>query len=130
MPIIPEEFAPRLARLGVREDDLRVLIARASGPGGQHVNKVSTAVTIFHDASGTSAVASDSRSQHTNRHVAVQRLLEKLEAQRAAATQERRAAASARRAQRGKRPPGVKRKMLENKRKRGETKKLRGRVDG
>ncbi len=130
MPIIPDDLIKRAARLRVREGDLRIAIARASGPGGQHVNKVSTAVTIFHDASGTSAVASDSRSQHTNRYVAVERLLKKLEAQRAAATQERRAAASKRRAQRGKRPPGVKRKMLEDKRKRGETKKLRGRVDG
>ncbi|MGC1481491.1 MAG: peptide chain release factor-like protein [Chthoniobacterales bacterium] len=128
MAVIPAEFEQRLARLGVREGDLRIAIARASGPGGQHVNKVSTAVTIFHDASGTSAVASDSRSQSTNRYVAVERLLEKLEAQRAAKQQERRAAASKRRAQRGKRPPGVKRKILADKKKRSETKAARKKV--
>jgi protein subunit release factor B len=128
MPMIPDDLVQRATRLRVREGDLRIAIARASGPGGQHVNKVSTAVTIFHDESGTMAVASDSRSQHTNRHVAVERLLEKLEAQRAAATQERRAAASKRRAQRGKRPPAVKRKILEGKRKRSETKAARKKV--
>ena len=62
------------------------------GELGQHVNKVSTA-ELTHGPSGVTA--SDSRSQHTNRGLALLRLVEKLEAQRAIAVQERKAAAAA-----------------------------------
>jgi peptide chain release factor 1 len=95
---------------------------------GQHVNKVSSAVEITHAPSGTVATASDSRSQHTNRALALLRLVEKVESQRAAAAQERKAAASKRRRQRAKRSYGTKQEMLRDKKHRGETKKLRGRV--
>jgi protein subunit release factor B len=118
----------RMERLGLRESDLRVTFCRASGPGGQHVNKVSTAVEITHVPSGFTVVASDSRSQHTNRALALLRLVEKLEQQRATAAQERKAAASKRRRQRAKRSYGTKQEMLRDKKHRGETKKLRGRV--
>ena len=118
----------RMARLGIRETDLRILCTRASGPGGQHVNKVSTAVEITHAPSGTVVTCSDSRSQHTNRALALLRLVEKMEAARAAAAQERKAAASKRRRQRAKRSYGTKQEMLRDKRHRGEVKKLRGRI--
>jgi peptide chain release factor len=118
----------RMAALGVREADLSIVCTRASGPGGQHVNKVSTAVEITHLPTGTIAVASDSRSQHTNRGLALQRLVEKMEQSRAAAAQDRKAAASKRRRQRAKRSYGTKQEMLRDKRHRGETKKLRGRI--
>jgi protein subunit release factor B len=95
---------------------------------GQHINKVSSAVEITHAPSGTTVHCSDSRSQHTNRALALQRLVEKLETQRAAALQERKAEASKRRRQRAKRSYGTKQEMLRDKRHRGETKKLRGRV--
>lgn len=47
---------------------------RASGPGGQHRNKVETAVVITHRESGLSAQASERRSQHANRSAALFRL--------------------------------------------------------
>jgi protein subunit release factor B len=117
-----------MARLGIRETDLRVICCRASGPGGQHVNKVETAVEITHLPTGVVATASDSRSQHTNRALAILRLVEKMEQARATAAQERKAAASKKRRQRAKRSYGTKQEMLRDKRHRGETKKLRGRV--
>ena len=51
-----------------------VHIYKASGPGGQHRNKVSSAVRLRHRPSEVTAVANDSRSQHTNRRNAVRRL--------------------------------------------------------
>jgi protein subunit release factor B len=77
---------------------------------GQHVNKVSTAVEITHAPTGTTVHCSDSRSQHTNRGLALLRLVEKLEQQRA------------------RRSYSTKRQLVEGKRRRGETKKLRGRI--
>lgn len=53
---------------------------RASGPGGQHVNKTESAVRATHIASGLSVTASDQRSQIQNKKLATERLLVKLSA--------------------------------------------------
>lgn len=52
---------------------------RSSGAGGQHVNKVSSAIRATHIPSGISVVAMDSRAQHQNKKLATERLLQKLE---------------------------------------------------
>lgn len=51
---------------------------RASGPGGQHVNKTESAVRARHVPSGISVVASERRSQHQNKAEATERLKEKM----------------------------------------------------
>lgn len=119
----------RMQNLGIREVDLEETFARSSGPGGQNVNKVATAVTLRHCPSGTSVTVQDSRSQAVNRKLARERLLDAIETAR----EKRRAAEIAERekARRRKspRPAALKKKILESKRRRGALKKLRSRTD-
>jgi protein subunit release factor B len=119
----------RMAQLGLRESDLEETFARSSGPGGQNVNKVSTAVRLLHRPSGVSVTVQDSRSQAQNRRLARERLLDAVEQ----AEQKRRAAEIAQREKarrrRSARPAALKRRILESKRKRGVLKKQRGKID-
>lgn len=54
--------------------DCDLHIYKASGPGGQHRNKVSSAVRVHHRPTGLSAHGDDSRSQHENKRLAIKRL--------------------------------------------------------
>jgi protein subunit release factor B len=119
----------RMAQLGLRESDLEETFARSSGPGGQNVNKVSTAVRLLHRPSGVSVTVQDSRSQAQNRRLARERLLDAV----GQAQQKRRAAEIAQhekaRRRRSVRPAALKRRILESKRKRGVLKKQRKKID-
>lgn len=62
----------------VSEQDIKYQAIRSSGAGGQHVNKVSSAVRATHIPTGITVQAMDSRSQHQNKKLATERLLIKL----------------------------------------------------
>jgi peptide chain release factor len=61
-----------------QEKDIKLETCRASGPGGQHVNKVETAVRATHLPSGLQVQAMDSRSQLQNKKHALERLKAKV----------------------------------------------------
>ena len=65
--------------VSISENDIQYLAMRSSGAGGQHVNKVSSAIRATHISTGIAVVAMDSRSQHQNKKLATERLLKKLE---------------------------------------------------
>jgi peptide chain release factor len=118
-----------MKELGVLESELEEIFARSGGPGGQNVNKVSTAVTLRHLPSGLRVTVQDSRSQALNRKLARERLLDAIERRR----EDERAVELSRREkmrrQRSPRPRALKKRILEGKRRRSKLKKLRTGVD-
>src|SRR3981081_1882536 len=83
----------RMQALGITAAQLEEVFARSGGPGGQNVNKVSTAVTLRHLPTGVSVTVQDSRSQAFNRKLARERLFDAIKRRR----QEARAAEITRR---------------------------------
>ena len=72
-PVVDEEI-----NIEIRDEDLRIDVYRASGAGGQHVNKTSSAVRITHLPSGIVCASQAERSQFKNKATAMKQLKNKL----------------------------------------------------
>ena len=129
MSVSQDALADRMRKLEISETDFEESFARSSGPGGQNVNKVSTAVTLRHLPTGVTVTVQDSRSQAVNRKLARGRLLDAIESDREEQHMAEVAKREKERRRKSPRPVALKRKILESKRRRAELKKQRTRIN-
>lgn len=122
------QLVERMAALDVREEEIEEQFVRSSGAGGQNVNKVSSCVLLHHRPSGVRVRCQKERSQGLNRFLARRILLEKIESLRRGAAVEAQQRIAKIRRQKRRRSRRAKLRLLEEKRRRGETKALRSAV--
>lgn len=75
-----EDLERRMEELGILKEDIEEKFIKASGKGGQKINKTSCAVFVRHTKTQLSVKCATSRSQHLNRFLALRSLVEKIEA--------------------------------------------------
>ena len=123
-PIDTEDW---MERLGLSWNDIEESFIRGSGPGGQKINKTSSTVRLMHRPSGIEIKCQEERSQSMNRQRALVRLCEAIEERRRAAALAARQEREKERRRKRPKPAGVKRRMVESKRRRAQVKSRRGR---
>jgi protein subunit release factor B len=118
----------RLARLGVRAEDLEESFVHSGGKGGQNVNKVATCVVLVHRPTGIAVKCQRERTQGANRLIARQLLADKIEERKLGAASKRQQEAEKVRRQKRRRSRRAKARMLDDKRAHSDKKAGRGSV--
>ena len=119
----------RMTALGIREAELVEKFVKGSGKGGQKINKTSSCVYLLHKPSGIEIKCQRERSQAMNRFFARRELCDRLEERIRGAQSARQQEAERIRRQKRRRSRRQKARMLDEKRKHGEKKAARARVD-
>jgi peptide chain release factor len=122
------ELEERLARLGVRPEDLDESFIHSGGKGGQNVNKVATCVVLVHRPTGIAVKCQRERTQGLNRLVARRMLADKIEEMRLGAASKRQQEAERIRRQKRRRSRRSKQRMLRDKHAQSDKKAMRGPV--
>jgi protein subunit release factor B len=123
-----EKLRERMKTLGILEQDLDERFIRGSGHGGQKINKTSSCVQLSHGPESIELRCQKTRSQADNRYWARHELCERIEEKILGEASAKRQAEEKIRRQKRRRSRRAKAKMLNNKAKQGEKKKLRGPV--
>lgn len=129
----PVDLAPgvlaKAAKLKILPEDVEEQFVRGTGSGGQKINKTSNCVWLKHLPTGTEVKCQEHRIREANRKTAYRLLIEKIEEQilgeKSAAAQKRHKI----RKQKQRRSRRAKEKMLDAKKRRGDIKETRKRVD-
>ena len=130
-PVSPDKLAElqqRMSALGVNEAEIEETFVRSSGAGGQKVNKSSSCVMLLHRPTGLRVKSQTTRHQAMNRFLARRLLLDKIERMRKGYVEAERARIEKIRRQKQKRSSRAKQRMLADKARHGEKKRLRSAV--
>ena len=122
------QLEQRMRALGVQENDLEETFVRSGGAGGQKVNKSSSCVMLLHRPTGLRVKCQTSRQQALNRFLARRLLLDKIERRQQGFVETQRAHIEKVRRQKRKRSRRAKERMLADKARQGQKKRLRGEV--
>lgn len=123
-----ESLLARMEKLGIREEDLRETFVRASGPGGQKVNKTSSCVFLLHVPTGLSVKCASERSQALNRFIARRILVDRIERIRKGRASLQRQKIEKMKRQKRKRSKRAQEKVLRLKHMQAEKKALRSKI--
>lgn len=118
----------RMLELGVRAEDIEEDFVRASGAGGQKVNKTSSCVMLVHVPTGLRVKCQSERSQALNRFLARRLLLDKIEHLARGEVATERARIERIRRQKRRRSRRAKERMLADKGHRSQQKSLRTKI--
>jgi protein subunit release factor B len=117
-----------MAGLDIAEQDIDEHFIRGSGHGGQKINKTASCVQLVYRPEAVEVRCQKTRSQADNRYWARRELCERMDRKKRGAASERQQAAAKIRRQKRRRSRRAKAKMLDEKNRQGEKKRLRRRV--
>ena len=123
-----EKLRERMEELGIHEQDLEEHFIRGSGHGGQKINKTSSCVQLLYERGSLEIRCQKTRSQADNRYWARRELCDRIEERVKGEASAKRQAFEKIRRQKRRRSRRAKAKMLDQKSRQGEKKRLRGRV--